>query len=73
MIGVYTRPALYPVKSPERLTKELQAILDGRGDRVQVCSLNDVLNDPPTRQVFQRLFQRTPSQHPDCEKSPEMP
>jgi len=58
MIGVYTRPALYPVKSPERLTKELQAILDGQGDRVQVCSLNDVLKDPATRDVFRRLFRR---------------
>lgn len=58
MIGVYTRPALYPVKSPERLAKELQAILDGQGDRVQVCSLNDVLKDPATREVFRRLFRR---------------
>lgn len=56
MIGVYTRPALYPVKSPERLTKELQAILAGQGDRVQVCSLNDVLSDPATREVFRPLF-----------------
>lgn len=56
MIGVYTRPNLYPVKSPERLTKELQAILAGGGDRVQVCSMNDVLKDPPTREVFQQLF-----------------
>lgn len=58
MIGVYTRPALYPVKSPERLAMELQAILAGQGDRVQVCSLNDVLRDPAARQVFQRLFRR---------------
>jgi hypothetical protein len=58
MIGVYTRPALFPVKSPERLTRELHAILDGKGERVQVCSLNDVLHDPATREVFRRLFRR---------------
>jgi hypothetical protein len=56
MIGVYTRPALYPVKSPERLTAELRAIFDGGGDRVQVCSLNDVLSDAATRDVFRRMF-----------------
>jgi CelD/BcsL family acetyltransferase involved in cellulose biosynthesis len=61
MIGVYTRSALYPVKSPERLARELQAILDGQGDRVQVCSLNDVLKDPATREVFRRLFRRRES------------
>jgi hypothetical protein len=58
MIGVYTRPELFPVKSPERLTGELQAILDGGGDRVQVCSLNDVLKDPATREVFRQVFRR---------------
>ncbi|MDY0165040.1 MAG: hypothetical protein RBS80_00765 [Thermoguttaceae bacterium] len=56
MIGVYTRPDLYPVKPPERLTGELQAILNGQGDRVQICSLNDVLNDPATREVFRQIF-----------------
>lgn len=56
MIGVYTRPALYPFKSPERLTAELRAIFDGGGDRVQVCSLNDVLSDAATRDVFKRMF-----------------
>jgi len=58
MVGFYARPGLYPVKSPERLTGELQAILAGQGDRVQVCSLNDVLNDPAARAVFQRFFRR---------------
>jgi len=61
MIGVYTQPQRYPVKSPERLTKELQAILDGQGDRLQVCSLNDVLKDPATRRVFRRLLRRSDS------------
>ncbi|MFZ2641272.1 MAG: hypothetical protein WA117_09775 [Verrucomicrobiia bacterium] len=58
LVGVYTRPKLYPVKGPERLTLELQAILDGGGDKVQVCSLNDVLNDKDTREVFKRFFKR---------------
>lgn len=58
MIGVYTQSALFPVKSPERLAKELRAILDGQGDRVQVCPLNDVLKDPAAREVFQRLVRR---------------
>ena len=56
LVGVYNRPELYPVKGSDRLTQELQAILDGGGDRVQVCSFNDVLNDPPTREVFKRFF-----------------
>jgi len=58
LVGVYNRPELYPVKGPERLAKELQAILDGGGDRVQVCSLNDVLKDAATRHVFKRFFKR---------------
>jgi len=61
MIGVYTQPQRYPVKSPERLTKELEAILDGQGDRLQVCSLNDVLKDPATRQVFRRMLRGSDS------------
>ncbi|MCX6901217.1 MAG: hypothetical protein NT105_21280 [Verrucomicrobia bacterium] len=56
LVGVYNRPEHYPVKGPERLAQELQAILDGGGDRVQVCSLNDVLKDQPTREVFKRFF-----------------
>ncbi|MBM4081648.1 MAG: hypothetical protein FJ278_18235 [Planctomycetes bacterium] len=58
LIGVYNRPDAYPVKGPERLTLELQAILDGGGDRVQVCSLNDVLKDEATRAVFKRFFKK---------------
>lgn len=63
MIGVYTQPARFPMKSPDRLAQELQAILDGHGDRVQVCSLNDVLRDPGTRDVFRRMF-RPDLKHP---------
>ncbi len=55
VIGVYTRPTLYPVKPPKRLAGELQAILNRQGDRVQVGSLNDVLNDPATREVFRQI------------------
>ena len=58
LVGVYNRPELYSIKDPERLAQELQAILDGGGDRVQVCSFNDVLNDPPTREVFRRFFKK---------------
>lgn len=58
LVGVYNRPELFPVKGPERLAQELQAILDGGGDRVQVCSLNDVLKDPATREVFERFFKK---------------
>jgi hypothetical protein len=58
LVGVYDRPELFPVKGPERLAQELQAILDGGGDRVQVCSLNDVLKDEATREVFRRFFKK---------------
>ena len=56
MMGVYTQPERFSMKSPERLSHELQAILDGGGDRVQVCSFNDVLKDLATREVFRRFF-----------------
>lgn len=58
LVGVYNRPELYPVKDPDRLAQELDAILQGGGDRVQVCSLNDVLKDAATREVFRRFFRR---------------
>lgn len=44
------------MKSPERVAEELQAILDGGGDRVQVCSMNDVLGNEPYRAVFKKFF-----------------
>jgi len=46
----------YPVKSSERLSMELQAILDGGCLRVHVCSFNDVLNSPEAAKVFRRFF-----------------
>jgi hypothetical protein len=59
MIGIYVREVFCPYKSPERLAGELEAILAGGGDRLQVCSFNDVLKDPATREVFRRMFGRT--------------
>ncbi len=52
LIGIYNQPERYPVKGPERVERELRAILAGGVRCLQVCSLNDVLNDPPTREVF---------------------
>lgn len=57
LIGIYVRPGKYPVKGVERIEREVTAIRDSGVARLQVCSLNDVLNDPPTRELFRR-FQR---------------
>lgn len=48
-----------PVKTKERLTAELQAILDGGCTRVHVCSLNAVLNDPDAAAAFRGFFGRS--------------
>jgi len=56
LIGIYAQPDKYSMKSPERVEEELQAILDGGGDRVQVCSMNDVLRHEPYRAVFKKFF-----------------
>jgi len=61
LIGVYVRPGQYPVKGPERIERELRAILDGGVRCLQVCSLNDVLNDPGTRQVFRKFAPQKPA------------
>ena len=58
MIGVYDKPQQYSRKSPQRIAEELKAILDGGGDRVQVCSLNDVLKNREIAAVFKRFFRR---------------
>ena len=59
LIGIHTRPQrLGPVKTPERIARELQAILDGGCTRVQVCSMNDVLRDEKIAAVFKRFFGR---------------
>lgn len=54
----------YPVKSGERLTAELQAILDGGCSRVHVCSLNEVLNTPEAAEVFRSFFGNPGSKNP---------
>ena len=56
LIGVYVRPSYYAAKTPERVAEELKAILDGGGDHVQVCSMNDVLRNEPYRAVFKKFF-----------------
>jgi hypothetical protein len=63
LIGVYVRPGRYPVKGPERIERELRAILDGGTRRVQVCSLNDVLDDPATREVFRKFAPERAPEH----------
>lgn len=62
LIGYFNRPDKFPVKSGQRLTAELQAILDGGCCRVHVCSLNDVLNTPEAAEVFRNFFGR-PAQY----------
>ncbi len=46
----------YPQKSAERLTTEIQAILDGGCTRIHVCSLNQVLDTPAAADVFRCFF-----------------
>ena len=58
LIGIFSNPKGHVVKSPERIRKELQAIQDGGGDRVQVCSMNDVLKDENIREVFRSFFRK---------------
>ncbi|MFA5864073.1 MAG: hypothetical protein WC975_05230 [Phycisphaerae bacterium] len=59
LIGIYDRPRTHAPKSPERVEKELQAILDGGGDRVQVCSMNDVLGNKQYKAIFRKYFKQT--------------
>jgi hypothetical protein len=59
LIGVYDKPEKYSAKPPQRIAEELKAILEGGGDRVQVCSLNDVLNNKAIAGVFKRFFRST--------------
>jgi hypothetical protein len=54
LIGVYVKPAKYPVKGPARLDMELRTMLQAGVQRVHVCSLNDVLDDADAREVFRR-------------------
>jgi len=57
LIGIHTDPKRSgPVKTPERIAAELQAIADGGCDKVQVCSMNSVLNDEKIAAVFKKFF-----------------
>ena len=56
LVGYYNQPANFPVKSPERLRSEIQAILDGGCLRVHVCSSGDVLKTPEAAAVFRSFF-----------------
>ena len=58
LIGIFAKPRKHATKSPERIKRELQAMLDGGGDRVQVCSLNDVLKDESIRKIFKSFFRK---------------
>ena len=62
MNGIFSRSKKHAAKSPERIRKELQAILDGGGDRVQVCSMNDVLKDENIKKVFKNFFRKNDKQ-----------
>lgn len=55
LIGVYVRPEKHPAKGAERIERELNAIWEGGVRCVHVCSLNDVLDDPATREVFSKF------------------
>ena len=56
LIGIYDRPGKKPTKTSERIQKELQAIVDGGGDRIHVCSMNDVLNSERVSRIFKKFF-----------------
>jgi hypothetical protein len=59
LIGIHDNPKQNgPVKTPDRIAAELQAILDGGCDKVQVCSMNAVLKNDPFAAVFKRFFGR---------------
>jgi hypothetical protein len=55
-VGYMNRADMFPVKSPARLTAELQAVLDAGCTRVHVCSFNAVLDTPQVAEVFHRFF-----------------
>ena len=46
----------YPVKSPERIREELQAIIDGGCTHVHACDSQRVINNPDVAAVFQSYF-----------------
>ena len=56
LLGYFNLPGRQPVKSPDRLAAELQAIFAGGCTRVHVCSFNDVINTPEAEAVFRQFF-----------------
>jgi len=57
-LGFFDRSEKFPGKSVERIEAELKAILDGGCDRVQVCSVNDVIKSPAIANVFRKYFKQ---------------
>ena len=58
LIGFYNKPDIFPLKSPERIAEELDAILAGGCTCVQVCDITDVLDTPEIAAVFRRYFKK---------------
>jgi len=56
-------PYQKPAKSGERLTAELQAILDGGCSYVEVYSLNEVLANPEAAKIFRSFFGNSKNQN----------
>ena len=56
LIGYFNKPEQYTPKSATRVEAELQAIFKGGCTRVQVCSMNDVLDTPEVAAVFKKYF-----------------
>ena len=55
LIG-YTEKMLDTYKDPNRVEKELQAIIDSEGDRIHVCVMNEVLDNKQVRNIFKKFF-----------------
>ncbi|MBN1676836.1 MAG: hypothetical protein JXR37_37695 [Kiritimatiellae bacterium] len=68
LVGYFNRPDQWPVKSRERLTGEIQAILEGGCSRIHVCSLNNVLDTPEAAEVFRSFFHRSEPVHIEMDK-----
>ena len=60
LIGFYNMPEVFPLKSPECIAAELDAILAGGCTDVQLCSLDDVLRTPEVAAVFRKYFAKQP-------------
>lgn len=57
LIGIHRKPDKYGgMKTPDRIAAELRAILEGGCTKVQVCSMNAVLDDEEVAAVFKSFF-----------------